>query len=149
MSFYHALEGFVVAVRNEKNLRFHIVIANLIVVFAYFYGLSALEWAVLVLCIGMVISAELFNTGIEKAVDVATNEIKPLAKIAKDTAACGVLVAAIASVVVGICLFGDAQRIYEALIHIFSDFKILIPCLILGIVDILFLIFGGKNDKKL
>ena len=149
MSFYHALEGFFWAVRNEKNLRFHIVIANLIVVFAYFYGLSAPEWALLILCIGLVISAELFNTGIERAVDTATSEITPLAKAAKDASAGAVLVLAISSLLVGICLFGDAQRIFTTLIHIFTDFKILISCLILGIVDILFLILGGKNDKKI
>ena len=149
MSFYHALEGIFWAVRHERNLRFHIVIANLIVVFACFFGLSAIEWTVLLLCIGLVIAAELFNTGIEKAVDTATEEIKPLAKIAKDTSAGAVLIMAITSVAVGVCLFGDAKKIQETLIHIFTDAKILIPCLVLGIFDILFLIFGGKNDKKI
>ena len=149
MSFYYALSGFLWAVKNEKNMRFHIVIANLIVVFAYFYGLSRIEWLALILCVGMVISAELFNTGIEKAVDIATEEIRPLAKAAKDTAAAGVLILAIASILVGVCIFGDFERIQATLIHIFTNAKILIPCLILGIFDILFLICGGKNDRKI
>lgn len=149
MSFYHALEGFFWAVRGEKNLRVHIAIANLIVVFAYFYGLSRLGWTALILCIGLVISAELFNTGIEKAVDTATGEINPIAKIAKDTSAAGVLVLAVTSLFVGVCLFGDLERIFATLIHIFTNAKILVPCLVLGILDILFLIFGGKNDKKI
>ncbi len=149
MSFYYALCGCLWAVRNEKNMRFHIVIANLIVVFAYFYGLSRSEWATLILSVGLVISAELLNTGIEKAVDTATEEIKPLAKVAKDVSAAGVLVMAVASILVGVCLFGNFNRIQATLIHIFTNIKILIPCLVLGIFDILFLIFGGKNDKKI
>lgn len=149
MSFYHALEGFFEAVRCERNMRIHIVIANLIIVFAYFYGLSNFEWAVLLVCIGMVMSAELFNTGIERAVDTATREILPTAKAAKDVSAAAVLVLAVASVLVGVCLFGDFEKILETLIHIFTTAKILIPCLILGILDILFLIFGGKNDKEI
>lgn len=149
MGFYYALEGILAAIKSEAHLRFHIVIANLIAVFAYFYGISRAEWAVLILCSFAVISAELLNTAIERAVDTATCEIKPSAKLAKDASAGAVLVLAIASVLVGICLFGDFDKISATLIHIFTSPKILIPCLILGIIDILFLIFGGKNDKKI
>ena len=149
MGFYHALEGIFTAIRCEAHLRFHIVIANLIAVFAYFYGISKIEWAVLVLCSFAVISAELLNTAIERAVDTATCEIRPDAKLAKDAAAGAVLVLAAASVLVGICLFGNIQKISATLVHIFTSPKILIPCLVLGIGDILFLIFGGKNDKKI
>lgn len=147
MSFYYAFEGFFTAIRYEKNLRFHLVIANLIAVFAYFYGISRMEWALLILCIGAVISAELFNTALERAVDTATSDILPKAKLAKDAAAAAVLIFAIAAVLVGVCLFGDVQRIGETLVHIFTAPKILVPCLILGTADLLFLIFGGKHEK--
>lgn len=147
MSFKYALSGILSAIKNERNLRFHIVIANLIAVFAYFYGISGTEWALLIIISFSVIAAELFNTATEAAVDVATEEIKPLAKLAKDAAAGAVLVLAIAALLVGVCLFGTPERISETLIHIFTKPKILAPCLILGIGDILFLIFGGKNGK--
>ncbi len=149
MSFYHALEGIWATIICERHLRFHIVIANLIAVFAYFYGISRTEWAILILCIFTVISAEIFNTALERAVDTATCEIKATAKLAKDASAGAVLVLAISSILVGICLFGNVQKIWATLIHIFTSPEILIPCLILGILDILFLIFGGKNDKKI
>ena len=147
MSFRYAIEGIVSAIRSEKHLRFHIVVANLICVFAKCYGISNVEWAVLLLCIFSVVSAELFNTAVERAVDTATSEIKPTAKLAKDASAGAVLVICISAVLVGVCLFGDFEKIGATLIHIFTDVRILIPCLVLGILDIVFLVFGGKNDR--
>lgn len=148
MSFKYALSGILSAIKNERNLRIHIVIANLIAVFARFYGISRVEWAMLIIMAFSVIAAELFNTAIEAAVDTATMEKVESAKLAKDAAAGAVLVFAIASVFVGVCIFGDLGKILITLIHIFTTPKILVPCLVLGIGDIIFLIFGGKNGKK-
>lgn len=147
MGFRYAIEGILSAIKSEVHLRFHIVIANLIAVFAYFYGISNVEWAILTICIFVVISAELFNTALEKAVDTATSEIKPTAKLAKDAAAGAVLMLCIGAVLVGVHLFGDFAKIGKTLVHIFTEPEILIPCLMLGILDIVFLIFGGKNDR--
>lgn len=147
MSFYHALQGIFNAIRSEAHLRFHIMIAVLIMIFAYFFGISSCEWAVLLTNIGAVISAELMNTAVENAVDTATNEILPTAKLAKDAGAGAVLVLAIVSVFVGICLFGNMQRITDTLVLIFTTPKILIPCLIVGVLLLAFVIFGGKNGK--
>lgn len=148
MSFYYAFEGLFRAVRSEGHLRFHIMIAVLISIFAHFYGISRFEWAVLLLAISSVIGAELLNTAIEQAVDTATNEIKPSAKLAKDAAAGAVLVFAAFSVLVGICLFGDAAKIGSTLKLIFTAPGILLPCLASGAVLLIFTIFGGENDKK-
>lgn len=147
MSFRYAIEGIISAIRCEKHLRFHIAIANLICIFAYFYRISRVEWTVLLLCIFSVISAELFNTAIERAVDTATKEINPLAKLSKDSSAGAVLVLSVCAILVGVCLFGDISRIGTTLVHIFTNVRILIPCLIVGILDIVFLVFGGKNDR--
>lgn len=148
MSFKYAISGILSSIKSERNLRFHIVIANLICVFAYFYGISRTQWAVLILTAFSVISAELFNTSTENAVDTATSEIKESAKRAKDASAGAVLVIAIAAILVGVCLFGDVEKIQQTLVHIFTHLKILVPCLLLGVADIVFLLFGGKNDKK-
>jgi len=147
MSFRYAIEGIIAAIKSEAHLRFHLVIANLIAVFAKVYGISKMEWAILTICIFAVISAELFNTAVERTVDTATEEIKPTAKLAKDAAAGAVLMLCLCSVIVGIYLFGDFTRIGSTLVHIFTEPKILIPCLVLGIFDVVFLIFGGKNDR--
>ena len=63
------------------------MIAVLISIFAYFYGINRTEWAVLILTIGAVISAELINTALEQAVNTATEKILPSAKLAKDALA--------------------------------------------------------------
>ncbi len=117
MSFYHAFEGIFASIRREKHLRFHIVIANLIAVFAYFYGISRVEWAILIICAASVIAAELDNTALESAVDTATREIRPDAKLAKDAAAGAVLALSAASLLVGVCLFGNLDKIKTTLLH--------------------------------
>lgn len=149
MSFCHAFYGIQRAIRKEGHLRFHILIGILISMFAYFYGIDRVEWAVLLLSISSVIGAELINTGIERAVDTATSEIKPSAKLAKDAAAGAVLVFAVFAVLIGVCLFGNAERIGATLRLIFLTPKILIPCLVIGVAALIFAIFGGENDKKI
>lgn len=147
MGFSYAISGIIDAIKTERNLRFHLVIANLIVVFAAFYGISKVEWALLALMISLVISAELFNTALENAVDTATDKISKTAKLAKDASAGAVLVLAAMSVVLGFIIFGDLEKIEKTLTLIFASAKILVPCLVLGIFDVWFLIFGGKNGK--
>ena len=145
MSFLHAFSGIYHAVRTEVHLRFHIVIANLICIFAVFYGLDRTGWAILLLTAFGVISAEIVNTAIEKAVDTATDEILPVAKFAKDASAGSVLIMAIGALLVGGCLFGDVERISVAICRIFTDYKVLLPCLFVGILDMLFLFFYKDN----
>lgn len=148
MSFLHAFSGIYRAVKTEAHLRFHIVIGNLICIFAYFYGIDKTQWAMLLLTIFAVISAELLNTAIEKAVDTATCQILPTAKLSKDAAAGGVLVMAVCALLVGVCLFGDVARICKTLAIIFTNLKILIPCLIIGVVDLLFLFFFVEKKVR-
>ena len=69
-------------------------------------GLGTLEWAVVSLTIALVIMMEALNSGIELAVTLASPERRPEAKAAKDIAAGAVLIAAIASVAVGLLIFG-------------------------------------------
>ena len=148
MSFYHAVCGFFGAIKSEAHLRFHIMIAVLISIFAHFYGIDKTQWAVLTLTIAAVISAELFNTALEQAVNTATDEIMPSAKFAKDASAGAVLVLAVLSVFVGICLFGNGERIIATLKFIFTTKRVLLPCLLTGFILLGFVIYGGKNGKK-
>ncbi len=147
-SLKNAFFGMIRPFRTEINLRIHFMIGNLIVLFAYFYGLSRVEWAVLILTIALVFCAELFNTAIENSVDTATKEYKKTAKTAKDAAAGAVLFAAISAVIVGFFLFFDIEKITQVLIHIFTEPKILVPSTVLGIADILFVVFGGEKTEK-
>ncbi len=145
-SFKNAIIGILGALRTERNMRFHFAIANLIIIFAYFFGLTRIEWAVLVLSVAGVIGAELINTGIEKAVDVATDEICETARFAKDVSAGAVLLFAVFAVIIGFILFFDIERIFGTLIYIFENPVIFALCLLIGVLDVLFVIFGGKKN---
>lgn len=114
----HAVDGFFYALKTERNLRFHLCIANLICLFAIFFKISRVEWAILFLAISSVISAEVFNTATENSVDTATKEQCESAKHSKDAAAAAVLVRAIFAVICGICIFGDLKKIKLALTSI-------------------------------
>ena len=144
-SFKNAASGLLNAFLEEANIRFHFMIANLIIIFAYFYGLNKTEWAILFLMIIIVLFAELINTSLENAVDTATKEYSETAKSAKDIAAGSVFLSAVGSLVVGVCLFGNGEKIASTLTYIFTSPKILIPCLMVGISDILLLVFAKKR----
>ena len=104
-SFNVAAEGIVQAVRTQRNLWIHFAIAAAVLGAAIGFGASKLELAVLLLAIPFVLVAELVNTAVEAAVDVASTSFDPMAKIAKDIAAGAVLVAALNAVAVGYLVF--------------------------------------------
>jgi diacylglycerol kinase len=107
-SFRFAFEGIVHAFRTQRNFRIHCVITVAVVLAGLALGVSLEQWAILVLAIGLVFQAELINTAIEAATDRASPELHPLAKAAKDCAAAGVLVMAIAAVIVGVLVLGPS-----------------------------------------
>ncbi|WP_028295531.1 diacylglycerol kinase family protein [Olivibacter sitiensis] len=93
-SFGFALDGIISAFKTQPNFRFHCVATLLVVILGVFLKISAFEWLWLALAIAMVLAAELLNTAIESLTDLASPNIHPLAKRAKDTAAAAVLVIA-------------------------------------------------------
>jgi diacylglycerol kinase len=87
-------------------MRVELGIALLAIIAGIVLRITAVEWAVIFVCIGLVLSAELINTVTELAVDLLTQRYHPMAKLAKDAGAGAVLLAALASVAVGIAIFG-------------------------------------------
>ncbi len=104
-SFKYAIEGLLHVIKKERNMQIHLSVASIVVFLAYFFSVSKIEWVLLLLCIGIVISLESINTAIERTVDLCTKEMKPLAKQAKDVAAAAVFVFAIISVIIGLIIF--------------------------------------------
>lgn len=105
-SFYHALRGVSVAFQGERNLKIHSVMALAAISLALCLHIDALSWALLFLAIGLVVTAELLNTAIERAIDMFTGgEFHNLAKDAKDVAAGAVVCAAISSAAMGAAIF--------------------------------------------
>ena len=69
------------------------------------FRISVSEWCICLILFGMILSLELVNTAMEAVVDLVTEERRPLAKLAKDTAAGAVLIAAIMAAGVGLLIF--------------------------------------------
>lgn len=107
-SFGYAIEGFVTAVKTERNIKVMLAAGVLTVIAGFVVRLDIAEWAVVAICIGLVIHGELCNTAMEAIVDLATQEFHPLAKRAKDIAAASVYVLSITAAIVGVLVFAHA-----------------------------------------
>ena len=105
LSFKYAFEGITAAIKEEPNLKFHLLVAILVVTSGIYFNVTKFEWVILIIAIGLVIALELTNTAIEAIVDSFTEEQHPKAKYAKDIAAAAVMVSAIATAIVGIIIF--------------------------------------------
>ena len=104
-AFDYAWNGILYGVKAERNLKFHLVAAIVVILVGFFTGLSVIEWSIVVLLISGMLAFEMMNAAIERVVDLVTLENHPLAKRAKDLAAGAVLVYAISSVVIGLIIF--------------------------------------------
>jgi diacylglycerol kinase len=100
-----ALHGWRYFFTHETNGRIQAVVAMLVVVAAFFFGISAQEWLWILLCIGLVIGLEMVNTAIETLANRLHPDRHPDIKIVKDVAAGAVLWAAVISVLVGALIF--------------------------------------------
>lgn len=106
-SFNNAVSGIILAIKTEKNLRFHFIVACAVIVFSLFFDFTRLEFMILLYAITLVVVSEMINTAIEKTIDIITKDYHPLARIAKDVAAGAVLIAALNALVVAYLLFFD------------------------------------------
>ena len=103
--FLFALQGIWAALRSEKNLQIHLFFTLGALFFAFFLGCSRTEWVFILVCIGSVWSAELFNTAIEKICDLLHPDPHPKIKFIKDVSAGAVLVLAFTAFCVGLIIF--------------------------------------------
>lgn len=101
----HAMDGIQYTASHERNFRIELAFAILVTIMSYFLKVSVIEWALLVLTIGIVLALELVNTSIERTVDLVTKDYLELAKIAKDVSAGAVFIMSIFSVIIGILIF--------------------------------------------
>ncbi len=119
-SFNFAFEGIIHVLRTQRNMRIHFLIAALVLVAALVSGVDKMELIALLLAIAFVLIAEMLNTAVEAAVDVATTSFDPMAKLAKDIAAGAVLIATAVAVAVGYLVFSGqvADRSSKLLDHL-------------------------------
>ena len=107
-SFGFALQGFRFAVSTERNIKVMLGGAAFAVVMGLILQIDLISWAIILLCCGCVLAAELMNTAVETIVDLVSPEYHPLAGHAKDVAAAAVYVLSLLVALVGVCVFANA-----------------------------------------
>jgi diacylglycerol kinase (ATP) len=104
-SFNNAFEGIIHVLRTQRNMRIHFAVAFFVLIAALIVNVTKLELIALLISITFVLIAEMLNTGLEAAIDIATTSFDPMAKLAKDIAAGAVLIATVNAVLVGYLVF--------------------------------------------
>jgi len=115
-SFGYAFNGLKVLFRTQANARIHLLATITVIACGIWFHISSTQWALLFLCIGLVLAAEVFNTAIEFLVDFVSPQHHQLAGKIKDLAAAGVVVAAGTAVLVGLVVF------LPRLIEVFNNY---------------------------
>jgi diacylglycerol kinase (ATP) len=104
-SFNYAFEGIIHVLRTQRNMRIHFAVALAVLIAGLAVDVSRLELIALLLAIAFVLIAEMINTALEAAIDVATTSFDPMAKLAKDIAAGAVLIATVNAIAIGYLVF--------------------------------------------
>ncbi len=103
-SFGYALKGFLFMLKDERNFKVQLFIALIALALGIYFPLQNIEWILLILCIAMVLSAEMINTAMERIINEIHPNYNSKAKAIKDIAAGAVLVLSIASLIIGLII---------------------------------------------
>jgi diacylglycerol kinase (ATP) len=99
--FQDAFRGFLLATR-QPNLRIMLAISAGVVALAAIYNVTATSWAIVLVCIGVVVGAEVINTAIETLADRVEPGSDPAIRDTKDIAAAAVLILSVVAAATGI-----------------------------------------------
>ena len=104
-NFRYALTGIEIAWREEFNFKVHVLFAIAAPALGWYLGISKIEFLIVILMIGLVMTAEIFNTALEELCDKFQPEHDPHIGKIKDLAAAAVLIASITALLVGIIIY--------------------------------------------
>jgi len=104
-SFGYALKGIYQMILTEQNAKVHTFAACCVIAAGFYFRISSFEWIAIIMMIAAVLAAEIFNTSIETLSNKVSPEYSESIKRVKDFAAGGVLIFAIAAVIVGLIIF--------------------------------------------
>ena len=104
-SFKNAFQGIKIVLKSEKNFRIHLLITLFVILFAFYRGLDKVMWIGLLLIIALVLALEIFNSAIERLVDMLAPKTHSFAKEVKDLLAAMVLIVVIFAIVIGAIIF--------------------------------------------
>lgn len=120
-SFGHAFSGWWHVIRTQQNAWIHAVVSIAVIAVSFWLGIGRMEWVMIIGAIALVWIAEFLNTALEVVVDLATNHANhELAKVGKDVGAAAVLIAATASVVIGLVILGP--KLWDRISDLLSYF---------------------------
>lgn len=106
-AFGYALNGWRRGLK-ERNIKIHLIVALCVLSASIFFQISPVEWLIVILLVGAVISAEFFNTAVEEICDLITAKLKlhySDTTAPRDLAAGAVLIIAVTAAVVGLIIF--------------------------------------------
>ncbi|MDP2671524.1 MAG: diacylglycerol kinase family protein [bacterium] len=104
-SIRFAVAGLIHVFTTQRNFRLQSILGLLTILLALLFDFDRVEWIILLLTIGLVLTAEIANTVLETLVDLSVTRLHPKAKIAKDLAAAAVLIIAVFAAFIGAFLF--------------------------------------------
>ena len=114
-SFVNSFNGLKYAYLHEQSLLLHALLVIIVLISGFYFQISKMQWAILLIVLAMIMITELINTAIEATVDLVTDEYHELAKIAKD---CGSAAAFVSSMLaVGLYAYVFLPKIIGLLIH--------------------------------
>jgi diacylglycerol kinase len=103
--FRDAFRGVREGVQSQSSFIVHFAMAIAVVVVAAVMGLARVEWCILLTCITLVLTAEMFNSALESMARAITGESNPHLGNALDIGSAAVLVAAVGASSVGLVVF--------------------------------------------
>ncbi len=105
-SLRYALAGWLYMLRYQRNTRIQAAVTVVVFALGLWLGLRPLDWAILILTITINWMGEFINAALEAAVNLASQEIHPMARVAKDVGAAAVLLAAVAAFIIAALVLG-------------------------------------------
>lgn len=147
-SFNAAIEGLIYTIKTQKNMRLHFLFAIMIVLISIFLQLEKIELLIICAAVSLVLICEMFNTAIEKVIDLITSEFHPLARIIKDVAAGCVLISALFALIAGYLIYSGyiiGFELEKTLSRVqYSPWHATFASLLL----VIFLVLMGKSFSK-
>jgi diacylglycerol kinase (ATP) len=105
-SFRYAFAGWWYVIRTQRNAWIHAVVSVGVIIASAWLRLPAGEWALIILAIALVWTAEFINTALEAVVDLASPTQHYLARVGKDVGAAAVLISAFSAALIGLLILG-------------------------------------------
>ena len=104
-SFRYAIKGIIKTFKEEQNLKIQTLFGLIVLVFAWYFHVSRIEWAILFLTIGLVVLMEIANSAVERVTDMLKPRISTYVKEIKDIMAAAVMTASIVAIIIGLIIF--------------------------------------------